>query len=122
MPDEISGTLKPARPRSYRNFLLDLPCCSMIYVLISIKFYVLNIMIIYRNPYMSSLVILVAIHSASRFPYTILSKSVHSDKSSFINTDKTCFLITRFWRKRHYKTCACYIKFVSRHRDDQPSG
>jgi hypothetical protein len=30
MPDEISGTLNPASPRSYKNFLLDLLCCSMV--------------------------------------------------------------------------------------------
>src|SRR6187455_3381052 len=115
MPDEISGTLNPASPRSYKNFLLDLLCCSMVVDLISIKFYMLNAMIICRNSYMSSLVILVAIHSTSRFPYTIL-------EFSFINTDKTCLLILRFWCKRHNKACACYIKFTWCNFNDQSAG
>ena len=52
------------------------------------------------------------IYSTSCFPYSVFSTGVRLDKSSFINADKTSFLITCFWYKRQHKTSAGNKKFT----------
>src|SRR5215204_1054044 len=80
-----------------------------------VKYYMLNIIFITRYPYVSSLVILISIHSTTRFPYSLL-------KSTFIDTDKAGFLTIFFWSKRHYNTSARYIKFIGGNSNDQSAG
>src|SRR6185503_6847169 len=83
--------------------------------LIGIKFYMLNTVIISWYSYMPSLVVLVTIHPASRFPYTVL-------KISFIDTDETSFFIICFRCKCHHNTSAGDIEFSWRNSNDQSSG